>query len=147
MAINVPVMGDEGFSPSAGRDDSFNAVLLEVSSQAVGVVGLIGDQSFDGPSRRQQLLRHHDVVDIARRNQQNPGPADAVGESVDRRRASASGAAYAFLEGPPFPPAAERCALTWELSIEAVPITPVLPVTALNMASQMPWRLHRLNRL
>jgi hypothetical protein len=28
----------------------------------------------------------------------------------------------------PFPPAAERCALTWELSIEAVPITPMLPV-------------------
>jgi hypothetical protein len=42
-----------------------------------------------------------------------------------------------FLEGPPFPPAAERCALTWELSIEAVPSTPVLPVTVLNMASQM----------
>jgi hypothetical protein len=29
----------------------------------------------------------------------------------------------------------------WELSIEAVPITPTLPVTALNMVSQMPWRL------
>ena len=49
--------------------------------------------------------------------------------------------------GHTFPPAAERCALTCELSIEAVLITPVLPVAALNMASHMPWRLHRLKRL
>ena len=86
-------------------------------------------------------------MDIARRNQQSPGLAGGVGEGVDRRRASAARAPYAFLEGPPFPPAAERCALTCELSMEAVPIIPVPPVTALNMASQMPWRLHRLNRL
>lgn len=70
-----------------------------------------------------------------------------VGEGVNRRCSSATRTSYAFLEGPPFPPAAERCALTWELSIEAVPITPVLPVTALNIANQMPWRLHRLKRL
>jgi hypothetical protein len=37
--------------------------------------------------------------------------------------------------------------LTCELSIEAVPITPVLPVTVLNMARHMPWRLHRLKQL
>jgi hypothetical protein len=35
----------------------------------------------------------------------------------------------------------------WELSIAAVPMTPVLPVTAANIASQMPWRLQRLKRL
>ena len=147
MAIGGPVMRDEGLSPGAGRDDSFNAALLEIGSQPVGVVGLVGDQSFDGSSGRQQFLRHHDVMDVARRNQQNSGPAGGVGEGVDRRRASAARASYAFLEGPPFPPAAERCALTCELSIEAVPITPVLPVIALNMASQTPWRLHRLKRL
>ena len=119
-------MRNEAFSPGAGRNDGFNAALLKISSQAVGVVGLVSNQSFDRSSSRQQLLRHHHVMDIARRDQQNPRLAG---------------------EGPPFPPAAERCALTWELSIEAAPITLVLPVTALNMASQMPWRLHRLNRL
>ena len=147
MAIGVPVMRNEAFSPGAGRNDGFNAALLKISSQAVGVVGLVSNQSFDRSSSRQQLLRHHHVMDIARRDQQNPRLAGGVGEGVDRRRASAARTSYAFGEGPPFPPAAERCALTWELSIEAAPITPVLPVTALNMASQMPWRLHRLNRL
>jgi hypothetical protein len=147
LAIGFSVMRNERFSPSAGRDDSFNAALLEDSSEAVGVVGLVGDQSFDWAGGRQQVFRHHDVMDIAWGNQQNPGPADGVGEGVDRRRASAARASYAFRKGPPFPPAAERCALTCELSIEAVPITPVLPVTALNMASQTPWRLHQLKRL
>jgi hypothetical protein len=140
-------MRNDGLSPSDGRNDGFNAAFLQESSHAVGVVGLVGDQSFDWASSRQKFLRHHDVMDVARRNQQNPGPAGGVGEGVDRRRATAARASYAFLEGPPFPPAAERCALTCELSIEAVPITPVLPVTASNMASQMPWRLHRLKRL
>ena len=140
-------MRNERFSPGAGRDDSFNAALLEIGWQAVGVVGLVGDEALDWASRGHQFLRHHDVMEVARRNQQNPGPAGGVGEGVDRRRASAARASYAFFEGPPFPPAAERCALTCELSIEAAPITPVLPVTALNMASQMPWRLHRLKRL
>jgi hypothetical protein len=66
---------------------------------------------------------------------------------VDRGRAAASRAADRFLEGPPFPPAEHRCALTCELSIAAVPTTPVLPVTDLNIASQIPWRLQRLKRL
>jgi hypothetical protein len=147
LAIGFPVMRNEGFSPGDGGNDGFNVALLEVGSQAVGVVGLVGDQSLDWASSGQQLLRHHDIMDIARRNQQNAWLAGCVSEGVDRRRASAARAPYAFIEGPPFPPAAERCALTCELSIAAVPITPVPPVTALNIASQMPWRLHRLKRL
>ena len=147
MAVDFPVVRNEGFSPGARRNDCFNVAFLEETSQAVGVVGLVGDEALDWASRGHQFLRHHDVMEVARRNQQNPGPASGVGEGVDRRRAAAARASYALLEGPPFPPAAERCALTCELSIEAAPITPVLPVTALNMASQMPWRLHRLKRL
>jgi hypothetical protein len=138
LAIGFPVMRDEGFSPGDGRNDGLNVALLEKTSQAVGVVGLVGDQSFDWASSGQQFLRHHDIVNVSGRDQQNSRLAGSVGEGVDRRRASAARAPYAFLEGPPFPPAAERCALTCELSIEAVLITPVLPVTALNRASQMP---------
>jgi hypothetical protein len=66
---------------------------------------------------------------------------------MDGGRAASARAPNCFFEDPPFPPAAERCALPWELSIEAVLITPVLPVTALNIVSQMPWRLQRLKRL
>jgi hypothetical protein len=50
-------------------------------------------------------------------------------------------------EGPPFAPAAERCALMWVLSIDTVAVMPVEPVSASNMANQMPCRLQRLKRL
>jgi hypothetical protein len=40
--------------------------------------------------------------------------------------------------GPPFAPAAERCALMWVLSIDTVAVIPVEPVRASNMANQMP---------
>jgi hypothetical protein len=61
---------------------------------------------------------------------------------MDFGRATATGSPDCFFEGPPFPPAAERCALTCVASIATVPTTPVLPVSALNIASQMPCRLH-----
>jgi hypothetical protein len=39
------------------------------------------------------------------------------------------------------------CALAWELSMLAITNKLVLPVSALNMSNQMPWRLQRLKRL
>jgi len=52
---------------------------------------------------------------------------------MDFRRAAAARAANGLPEGPPFPPAAERCALMWELSIATVPMMPVEPVKASNI--------------
>ena len=86
-------------------------------------------------------------MDVARREQQDPRAAERIGQRVDRGRAAAARTPDRLVEGPPFPPAAERCAFTCVLSIDAVPITPVRPVTALNIASQMPCRLQRLKRL
>ncbi len=70
---------------------------------------------------------------VARREQENPRPAKGVAQRMERGRAAAARAADGLLEGPPFPPAAERCALTWELSMAAVPITAAVPVTASNI--------------
>lgn len=69
LTIGFPVMRDKRLAPGDGGDDRFNVALLEVSSQAVSVVGFVGDQSFDRWSSGQQLLRHHDVVEIARGDQ------------------------------------------------------------------------------
>ena len=48
---------------------------------------------------------------------------------------------------PPFAPAAERCASRWVLSIDTAAVMPAEPVSASNMANQMPCRLQRLKRL
>jgi len=73
--------------------------------------------------------------------------AVGVGQGVDFRRPPAARAADGLAEGPPFPPAAERCALMCVLSIATVPMTPVEPVKASNISNQMPCQLVRLKRL
>jgi len=57
---------------------------------------------------------------------------------MDFGRASAARAADGFLEDPPFPPAAERCALMWELSMATLAMMPVEPVKASNISNQSP---------
>jgi hypothetical protein len=66
---------------------------------------------------------------------------------VELARLPAARVAEGLDEGPPFPPAAERCALMCVLSIAASPWIGLCPVSASNIASQIPWRLQRLNRL
>jgi hypothetical protein len=126
---------------------ALGSLLGEQGAQAVSVVGFIGDQPLDRSGGAQQLRSHHDVVQVAWREHEDARPSFAIGQGVDRGRAPAARTPDGLFKDPPFPPAAERCAFTWELSIAAVPITPVLPVRASNIASQMPCRLHRLNRL
>jgi len=70
-----------------------------------------------------------------------------IGRRVDLGRAPAARAADRFAVRPPFPPPADRWALMIELSIATVPVIPVDPVSASNISNQIPWRLHRLNRL
>ena len=86
-------------------------------------------------------------MQVAWSNHEDAWSAGGIGQRVDLGGAAATRSADGLFEDPPFPPAAERCALTCEASIAAVPITPVLPVSALNIASQMPCRLQRLKRL
>ena len=81
-------------------------------AQLVGVVGLVGEESPDRAGEPEQLGRHGHIMLIARREQQDARPSVGVGQGVERRRATAARAPNCLLEGPPFPPPAERCALT-----------------------------------
>jgi hypothetical protein len=74
-------------------------------------------------------------------------PTLGVAQRVELARAPIARDPNRLFEAPPFSPAAERCARTWVLSIEAVPITGLWPVSALNIPSQIPCRLQRLKQL
>ena len=113
--------------------------------QAVGIVGFVGDEPFDWSSGGEKRWRQRDVIDVAGREQKDARPTFCIDQGVDFRGPPATRAADRLLEGPPFPPAAERCALMWELSMAAVPM-PVEPVKASNIARPMPCRLQRLKR-
>ena len=85
----------------------------QVSAQPVGVVALVGDQAADPAGRvGQHGWRGGDVAGVAGRQQQDAGPAEDVGEGVDLGGLAAARGADGLRLRPPFPPWAERCALT-----------------------------------
>ena len=147
LPVRRPIVRYERLASGNGRDHRLGPLFRQEAPERVGVIGLVGDQSRNRTGSAQQRGCHGHIMLIARRDQQNARPTGGVGQRVERGRAAAARAPDRLLEGPPFPPAAERCALTCELSIDAVASKPVLPVSALNIASQVPCRLHRLNRL
>ena len=87
----------------------------------VGVIAAIGDQTADRAGSAQQGVCHGDIVGIPGREQQNAWPPVCIGQRVELARPPAARLAEGLGEGPPFPPAAERCALICVLSIAAVP--------------------------
>ena len=80
---------------------------------------------------------------------QQDGDEAALGvrEGMDFRIAAAARASNRLLLLPPFPPAAERWALTCVESIICVSADRPLPANARNMFSQMPRRAQRTKRL
>ena len=138
LTILDGVIRDQRLAPSDRGDDGFDVLPGQQMTQLVGVVSFVGEESSDRAGEPQQRGRHRHIVLVAGREQQNPRPTGLVAQRVEGCCSAAARAADRLLEGPPFPPPAERCALMWVLSIAAVPMTPVLPVTAANMASQMP---------
>ena len=95
-----------------GWDDRLDAALDQPVAQLSGVVGPIGEQTLGRRGAAQQLGGADQVVGVAGGDDQRPGAALVVGQGVDLGGATAAGSADGIGEGPPFAPAAERCALT-----------------------------------
>ena len=90
-------------------------------AQMVGIIAAVGDQPADRSGPVQKVCRDGDVVDVAGRQQEDAWPSLRVRQRVELARPPAARGADRLLEGPPFPPAAERWARIWVLSIAAVP--------------------------
>ncbi len=83
----------------------------------VGVIGAIGDEPPDRSGAVEKARRNGDVVDVAGGQDEDARPTLFVRERVELAGAAAARFAERLPEGPPFPPAAERCALMCVLSI------------------------------
>ena len=94
----------------AAGDDRHGPGLAQAGSQIVGVVGLVGDEVADLPAGEERRGDGH-VRDVAGGEDQGAGPTEGVGERVDLGRLAAARWADG-LRTPPFPPKAERWALT-----------------------------------
>ena len=132
------------FAAAGGGYDDLGALGLDGGADGVAVVASIGDQLGKAAARRLDQRRCHDhVAGVAGRNQEDAWSAVLVGQPVDLAGAAATRSAEALREGPPFAPAAERCALMLVESIATEPHTPECPVSASNTANHTPCRLQR----
>jgi hypothetical protein len=121
LFVGLLVVGD-GFDAGLGRrDDSLGALSGEPSAQVIGVISAVGDEAPDRSVTVEKACRDGDVVDVSGRQDEDARAAFAIGERVELARPPAARGAERLLEGPPFPPAADRCALMCVLSIAARP--------------------------
>jgi hypothetical protein len=109
-----------GRTPCSGRwNDSLDLSPLQPIAQTVGIIGFVGQQPFGLGHHADQWNGHGDVGDVAWRQREGDRSAAIIGQSMDFARSSTTRAANRFRERPLFEPAAERCALTWLLSMES----------------------------
>ena len=87
----------------------------------VSVISAIGDEPADWSCEIEEPRCNGDIVDVAGGQNQDAWPAMLVGQRMKLARPAPTRVADRLEERPPFPPAAERCALMWVLSIAAVP--------------------------
>jgi hypothetical protein len=71
-------------------------------------------------------------------------PPLSIADGVDLGRAPATRPANCLSRSPPFPPAADRCALTCEESIKSSSGLPAATTNAAKIRVQIPRWLHRL---
>jgi hypothetical protein len=112
------------------RDHRLDATLCKPIAQASCVVSAVGQQPAGQAGRGQELSGAGEIVSVAGRDEKRKRAPQIVGQRVDFGRPPAPRAADRVTKGPPFAPAAERCALMCVLSIDIVPIIPVEPVSA-----------------
>lgn len=114
MAVSVAghVVGDLSLSVGSTWNDRHSSGLTQHPSQRSGVIALVGQHVACAPGAGQQTRRDRDVGDVAGRQDQCEGASDDVGEGVDLGRLAAPRRPDPLRPGPPFPPKAERCALT-----------------------------------
>jgi hypothetical protein len=84
------------------------------------------------------ILRHNAVGGVARREDQRPRPDMHVDDRMDFAVAAAFRDPDCLRFGPPFPPLAQRWALTWELSNASCPGGPDGTATVSNILCQIP---------
>ena len=100
------------FTGWIGWDDGFAATRGQPVAELAGIVGPVGDQLAGQRRALQKGPGTDQIVGVTRRDREGDGTAALIGYGVNLGRPSAARAPDGMDEGPPFAPAADRCALT-----------------------------------
>lgn len=106
------IVDDLALPVSAARDDGDDLFRPQSFPEAVRVIAFVR-QKIPGPFERcQKAGRRLDVGDVAGGQGEREGAAQHIGQGMDLGGVAAARGADALRLRPPFPPKAERCALT-----------------------------------
>ena len=98
-------------------DDRCGSAVGEEFAERLAVVGGVREHGFRCRKWFDQPWRRLDIMTIAAGQFEGDEPAVSVDNGVNFGRSTASALADGLLLGPPFPPAAQRCAFAVVLSI------------------------------
>jgi hypothetical protein len=110
----------EGIEVPAGRvvgDDRLCAALDQEEPEPIAVIGGIGGAQAGRRQRFDEASGEGRIAALSGRYLERDGAPATIDNSMDFCRSPAARAADRLEVGPPFPPAAERCALAVVLSI------------------------------
>jgi len=130
-----------------GWDIRGRAFRLDLMSNGIAVIAFITKHEPSPGQPVEQGFGGDAVGDLAAGKQERKWPAEAVRQGMDFRGPAATRAANGLREFPPFPPEAQRCALTAEESIRTCAGGPPVAASAWKMSTQMPLAAQRTKRL
>lgn len=111
FAIRLLAETERLFPVRSVRNDAFGPAGFQPLSQFRAVVGLVAEQPLRGLAFTYEGLRRWTIMCRAIRQQEGNKTSFGISDSVDFRIAPATRASDRLILLPPFPPAAERCAL------------------------------------
>ncbi len=145
--ISLLVVADLLFAVGFAWDDGLDAALLEESPDRIGIIAFVGEELFDAGDETDTFFGHHTIGDIARCEDERPGPAKRINYHMYLAVVAAFRKPDRLKFGPPFPPLAQRCTFTWLLSNAACFGGSEGPATDSNIFCQTPFSLQREKRL
>ncbi len=112
LTIAALVVDDAALSIDAAGDDRNCPGSAQRQPQGIGVVALVAEDMTGLAGAGEEGWGGGYVRDVSSCQRESEGPTDGVGEGVDLGRLAAAREADRLIFRPPFPPKAERWALT-----------------------------------
>ena len=128
-------------------NDRLGSAFIQFLAQFGTVVSLVAKHTLRRLYTADQAFCDRAVVRFTSGQQNGDEASFSICECVDLRIAPSARAANSLFLLPPFPPDAERWALTCVESIICVSVDRPFPASSRNRFSQMPRRAQRTKRL
>jgi hypothetical protein len=145
--VEALAKSERPFAVTAIGNDWLCSLLVQLLAQFGAVVSFVAEQAFGWLRSADEPFGDRTVVGFTAGQQNSDQATLSICECVNLRIPPSARAANSLFLLPPFPPAAERWALTCVESIICVSAERPLPASSRNKFSQMPRRAQRAKRL